>query len=904
VVVVLALATLFDRTWRYGEVFSPADLVLTAYPWAHEVPRADPANPTRSDEAFYHQPLMMTHWSRLRAGEFPQWDPWTLSGAPAFHHGLDVGRAFSPLSAPFYLLPPELAVTVYAPLRLLCAALLMWLYLRHARVTGAAAAVGAVAFAFNGAFLVWLSAPMPTVALWLPLIALGVERTVTSGRARDAALLSLGLGLQWLGAYLPTSLVVMAVTAMWAAWWLLAARTPRRQAVSRLAGGLLLGTALGAIAFGPMLATLADSPASGRSMREFTQPWQNLVTFALPDFWGSPLSHTWWYPGSGNYPELVTYLGVATATLAGAGIAAALATRDGRGVLAALVAVFALMQMYGWAPASWTSALPGLRQMNPYRWNVALAFATSVLAAIGLDAVSSRRGRPLWPLLGALGLLLALAGATGAAVLSELDVVRRLGLQAYERTQLARFAWLAGVALSLLVLASTRRRALASAAAWGLVALVSADLVHAAYGFNPTMPRDCVYPMTPGLGFLQREIGPDRIAPLGGPADFAEGHLWGIFGIPAITGFDFFGDVQYQDFLRRATGQPAGPPRWAHVGLPRTSAPDLRLLGLLGARLIVTTPVDVSTNGKAYSTLGELTDGRGASQAFEVASNGFRRVDVLGATFARQNEGTIDLTLVDEASHALVTARRVDAASLRDLDWVSLDFAPLADSKGRRFRLEIRAQGGGPGAAATLMATGNGDHGDLPGASLEVDGAPDSRALWIRTFASAPERVPGATQIYTHDLNVYRNPFVQPAAWFVTEAHVVAKGASLEAVASPVFDPARVAVLETPVDGSTARAPARVLRVGQPDPDRRLIEVDAPSGGLLVIRERFHRGWSLRAGSAEIPLVRADSVLMAALVPPGTRQLELAFTHPAFWPSLFVAGLALAGTVLASFRRR
>ncbi len=291
-------------------------------------------------------------------------------------------------------------------------------------------------------------------------------------------------------------------------------------------------------------------------------------------------------------------------------------------------------------------------------------------------------------------------------------------------------------------------------------------------------------------------------------------------------------------------------------------------------------------------------------QEFEARSNGLRRVDVLGATFARRNEGALELTLVAGADGSVVATRRVPAADMRDLDWLPLDFAPRADSTGQRFRLEIRGLGGPPGAAATVMATAAHDRGGLPRATLALDGVPDSRSLWVRTFAPPPDRVPGATPVYARDLNVYVNPMTRPAAWFVADARVVAPDDALAAVESREFDPGRVAIVEQHVEGAAGGASARVVRVAAPDPDTRLIEVEAPAGGVLVLRERFHRGWSLRAGSDPIPLFRADSVLMAASIPPGTRHLELAFATPAFGPSLLLSGLALAGTVLALFRRR
>jgi hypothetical protein len=39
VVMLACLLALFEREWRHGEVFSPADLVFQFYPWAADAPR-------------------------------------------------------------------------------------------------------------------------------------------------------------------------------------------------------------------------------------------------------------------------------------------------------------------------------------------------------------------------------------------------------------------------------------------------------------------------------------------------------------------------------------------------------------------------------------------------------------------------------------------------------------------------------------------------------------------------------------------------------------------------------------------------------------------------------------------------------------------------------------------------
>ena len=945
------LAALFDRTWRFGEVFSPADAVFTAYPWAYDTARPIPSNLTRTDEAYFHQPLMETHWARLRRGDFPEWDPTVLSGTPAFFQGLNTGMAFNPLSLPFYLFPADVAVTIYAPLRLLVAGLGMWLYLRHRRASRAAAAAGAFAFAFNGAFIVWLSAPMPTVALWLPWILLAIDHAAARPGWRTAAWLALPVGCMLLGAYLPTSLVVFAAIGAYgiAACASRAMRpssgslpvspgggphgstaaAPRVALRSALALGLGVvgGLLLAAVGLVPMLSTLRGSPAAARSVSASTLPWHNLATLALPDFWGTPLAQNWWFAGAGNYPEFVTYLGVATMMLAAGGLVAAARARDARSLSLAVVALLGGLAMYGVPPATWLGLLPGFRQMNPYRWNVAIACATAVLAARGVDALRAREWSPdarassPWWALGAMALLGgALAAIAGVVLWLRLDDIRRLALQSFERRQIVIFAATAGATLAVGAWlawrsARVRRDTHASAAGTGaartgvpgdtpiaatswtstlpacaLAAIVAADLLRFAHGFNTTLPRDRYYPEVAGIAQARAAAAGGRVAPVARGAEFVQGHVWSLFGIDVVTGFDFFGDARYQRFMDQVAGRPGQGARWDYVGL---EAADLRLLGLLNVTAVVTPPLCGETAGVGYSTVGELTDGRRVSQAFEIGVEGFRAIDVLTATYRRANRGTVTLTLRGPGG-GIVATKTVMATDVPETAWLRLEFPPQPHRPGA-WRLDLEAHGASEGHAVTLWATAEPVAGT---AALTIDGAPDPRALWYRAFAADPARVPGGTLVWSGDLNVYRNDSALPRAFFVSRADVVPIEAHLAQIAASSFDLRQQALLARPL-GIAPTAAARVRSIDASRPDERRVEVEAPEGGVLVFAERHASGWSADVDGVSTPVVPADHLLLAIGVPAHARTVRLVYDTPGSTVAVCLSSLALAGIALA-----
>lgn len=914
-VMLVALLALFEKEWRKGEIFSPADLVFQFYPWAYDAPRTSAANPTRSDEAFYHQPLMATHFTRLRHGQLPDYDDSRLSGVPSFFNGLDVGRAFSPFSLPYYLLPPEDAVNWYGPLRLLVAALAMWLLLRDLGAGAVAAAAGGVAYGLNGHFLTWLSAPMPTVAAWLPLVLRQTRRCVRRGHRRDVAGLALAVGALVLGTYMATTLVCLFGAGVYALAELWMARrrsiSDERGAISdRTVGagltsltiGGALGLCVGAIALWPMLSALRGSPASTRVVSAEGAPWANLATLALPDFWGSPVRGNWWHPdASANYPEHVAYFGIVVVLLASLAVAARL-SRDlsvARWTFIGLTGL-ALTRAYGGVPGRWLTVLPGQAQSNPFRWYALAACGLAVLAGIGVHAWLSEpdRRRRLWLLAGPIVMSGILAAVTAAALFLYLPTLRAHALQPFERAQVVRLIAIAGASLAIMLVAAWLRDARARTAVGVLlVALAAADLVHAHRGFNPTVTRDRYYPGTASIDWLREQASETRLAPVDTAADLVEGHVWGMFGLATVTGFDFHGDADYQNFMRLAQQPPgstvaAEAPSWDYVGLERESL-DLRMLGVLGVRYIVAAPIDLTPRAGGYSTLGPIVDGRTVTFTVPVRHDGLRGIDLLTATYGRRNRGQWHWTVTASTGRVL-SEGAVAQADLRDNDWWRLTWAPVDGSTGTTFTIAIRSDGSDEGSSATLWATAA---PSPAGTTLTLDAAPDPRALWFRSFSAAPDRFGEAALVRSTDLNIYRNPYARPRAWFVDRVNVAASATHASAMHTQPFDPAREAWLPAPpphAPTTTARVTSITL-----DDDRRTIGVDAPDGGLLIVSDRAHSGWNVAIDSSPTPWLVADGVLMAVPVPPGSRTVTMEFRQPFVRAALGVSLLAVAGIAFA-----
>jgi uncharacterized membrane protein YfhO len=113
-------------------------------------------------------------------------------------------------------------------------------------------------------------------------------------------------------------------------------------------------------------------------------------------------------------------------------------------------------------------------------------------------------------------------------------------------------------------------------------------------------------------------------------------------------------------------------------------------------------------------------------------------------------------------------------------------------------------------------------------------------------------------------------------------------------------------VREAWLTDATLAAPtptARVTAVEIGD-DVRHYAVEAPDGGVLVLRERAHAGWHVQIDGRETPVTVANAVLMAVAVPPGSRTVVAEFRQPLLRPSIGITCLAAAGIALAFILER
>ena len=535
--VVLVLLFFYKEVFL-GRVFSPADLLFDFRPWSAQVPNTftHPLNPLRSDEAFIFFPRRDLIAHDVARYGLPIWQDHIFAGTPnSFSIGFLGAFVYPPMWS-YLALPPGLANTlIHLPIPLL-AGLCMYLLLGRLSRQPLVRLLGALAWALNGYFIVWLSAFfLPLTLAVLPLLIYLAIRFLDEGR------LFLGLGyavlLGWtfyLG-YPPANVMVVTTVAIVVAYWLALDLRHRARRSLLLAGLSALGLGIAALPILTSIVELSRAPDIGLLRGMSLKVAQ---AYLFPNVFGNPVAYDWRI-GDSNYNELVAYFGSVPLILGLTGGLSVIARRDFRNPLpaaAGLIGLLALAIAYGLWPASFVQHLPVFKGIEPQRWNIIVIFAAILLSVYALDLLLAGRDSR-WSVGAAVGIVLVAATVivvghhrdlTGTDQFIKHDYVIRIVI----------------LGASIAALASLLRFR-SSIPVGMLIALLAVDLFSFGSNYNPAIRPADFYPSTPALRYLAANAAGYRVLVARKTDLIWPGDVLSVYGIDSVTGYDQFRDAAY-----------------------------------------------------------------------------------------------------------------------------------------------------------------------------------------------------------------------------------------------------------------------------------------------------------------------------------------------------------------------
>jgi hypothetical protein len=567
-------------------------------------------------------------------GHFPLWNPYIFGGMP-FVASMN-GDMFYPTFLLRLVLPTDVAMTWSFILHVFLAGLFTYLFLRAYGLGFAAALVGGLAYMMGGPIAAYVSPGHDGklyVSTLLPLALLFLVRGMRDGKRWSWGALAIAVGLAVLSPH-PQLLQYLLLCAGAFALYLAfaggaAARLERRTAFTRLglaAGAVAVGFAMGAVQYLPVFQYVPWSPRAGGMLggydraTSYSFPPEELINTYLPQFSGI-LDQYWGRNGIHLHSE---YLGAVVLLLAGLGLASAGGGEKRRAFARFWIAAFIVSLL--WALGGFTpfyqivyAIIPGTKFFRaPSTMMFVLAFATAILAALGIERVAARQvtlryaiawaiGAGAVLLLGVTGALTNLAGALAVQGRYDFAIENGPNIALGAVRSFIFVAAAAGVLIALI-----RHRIPPVAAAYALAALVAVDLwsVERLY-WRFSEPAAKLFASDSIIDYLNKQEQPGRVLALELPVPSRDAILNGDGLMPhrirSVLGYHGNQLQRYDEITARNEG-------YRQVGNPQ-------LWRLLNIRYFLTT-VQPSPLPGSQQILGPVKDAFGSTEYLYALAGG------------------------------------------------------------------------------------------------------------------------------------------------------------------------------------------------------------------------------------------------------------------------------------------
>jgi hypothetical protein len=628
--------------WRpifTGRALLPGDYLAQMAPWSSVAKAPNPLpqwNPLQWDAIAQFYPWRVFYARSMLAGHIPLWNPHQFCGTPFLANGQSA--CLYPPNLVFLIFGPITAFTILAALHLFLAQMFMYWLMRELGVKELGGIVAAIVFAFSAFMVLWLELPtFVSVAVWLPLALMLVQRAVTRRSLFYGMLSGAALGTAFLAGHFQIAFYVVLATGLWWLWKTVETLRAEGKIYSFLKVGVpLIGCVViaGLVAAPQVLPTLELAANSHRAggptaagydwfIANAAKPYRFVTAFA-PRFFGDPSEGTYFLLGrlgrhagsAADYMEYGMYAGVLPLLLAFVALGGVF-KRKHVGFFAAL-AVLALLIAFG-TPINYLfyHFVPGFSSLGgPNRILLLYLFGIAGLAGFGMDRFVEhasdrirlgRRERPAGLVWGLIALhLVILCSVTSRVVASHF--LRDLQMEPI-RTLLFPVLLIVSDVVLLIRSFNVVSRSVFSVLA---VAVLIADLFAFGINYNPTCERSEVYPKTKLTTELQRLTkNGERIAPINPNWSLFETpknailppNAAMVYGLYDVQGYDSLYTREYKDESSRIQGTDSSPIENGNMVLVKRCTHDLDLYA-----------------GYAVSSTSACDDGTGRSK--QVATQG------------------------------------------------------------------------------------------------------------------------------------------------------------------------------------------------------------------------------------------------------------------------------------------
>lgn len=399
----------FHKFFIYGLLPIPTDNIVGIYHpyrdfYSKEYPRGIPFQNMQVTDPVRQQYL----WrklaiSQIKDGEMPLWNPYNFSGYPLLANFQSA--VFYPLNLAMFVLPFEYGWSFLIISQPLLAFIFMFLFLRNLKISKVGSFISSVAFAFSGFFVSWLEwGNIASTGLWLPLVLLSIDKIIgiknQESRIKNlwGLLFIFSLVASFFAGHLQTFfyLFILSVAYLIFRWF---ENSRKIKTLLIFAISYLLFFIMTSIQWLPTLQLVNLSARSvdqvSTNVEGWFVPWQNLVQFIAPDFFGNPATLNYW--GIWNYGEFIGYVGILPLIFA---LGALIFMREKIIFFLGLVLVSGIIFAYPSIISNlpYKFDIPFISTSQPTRLLYVVNFSLAVLSAFGFDYFNKNKERIIVPL--------------------------------------------------------------------------------------------------------------------------------------------------------------------------------------------------------------------------------------------------------------------------------------------------------------------------------------------------------------------------------------------------------------------------------------------------------------------------------------------------------------------------
>lgn len=593
-------ALFFRQTLLFGKLPIPSDTLIGMYhPWLDMIANDFPSGIPYKNFLITDPVRQQIPWRKLsieawRKGKVNAWNPYSFSGTPL---STNIQSGFyNPFNIAFFVLPFPIAWTALIILQQILAGVFFYVFLRMSvRVSVYASLFGALSFMLCGFMTVWLTwGTISQTLLWLPLLLILFDTLLVTDDTKKKFGLGVGLGLvfslQYVAGHSQIFLYSFLVLILYMWFRFLRMRGKYagvKNALPYIGLGILIFTLITSIHWIPFLSELQLSSRlqSGSLYKSegFFIPFQNIVQFVAPDFFGNPATLNYW--GLWNYAEFSGYIGIVGLFFV---LYALIAKKTNMSLfwigVTALAFLFALPFSISQIP--YLYKIPFLSSLQPTRLLSIIDFGLCTLSAIGFDLwLRNRRKIPIIisfiVMAGIVGFLWYVVKVNPYKISVEnLDVTRRNII--FPTGIFGILLFIVSVVREIGEYIIPKKNIIIIISSVLLIGLSFFDLSRFGWKFTPFIDQKLFFSTPTTITYLQNQQRPFRVSAL--DDQILPPNVSAYYHIESIAGYDPLYNSRYETFIAAMErGEPNISPPYGFnriIAPKNITSPLFRLLGV------------------------------------------------------------------------------------------------------------------------------------------------------------------------------------------------------------------------------------------------------------------------------------------------------------------------------------